>query len=229
MNTLIQSEPFILALVLGSYQLGVIIQKKSGIKLLNPLITAISLIIAVLMLLKIDYTVFEAKSSIIHFMLGPSVVALGYLLHKQIGHIKGNIGSIAAALSLGSLVGIISVIAICKLTGSTQAVTASLQPKSVTTPIALGLSVRSGGIPALTAVVVVACGIFGSIAGPWLLDKLRINSKVARGLALGAASHGIGTARAMEMGPIEGAIGGMAIGLMGVITAILIPVIEQLL
>lgn len=229
MNTLIQSEPFMLALVLGSYQLGIIIQKRSGLKLLNPLITAITLIIGALMVLNIEYPIFEAKSSMIHFMLGPSVVALGYLLHKQIGHIKGNWVSIAIALTLGSLIGIISVITICKLTGSTQAVTASLQPKSVTTPIALGLSVRSGGIPALTAVIVVACGIFGSVTGPWLLDKLRIKSKIARGLALGAASHGIGTARAMEMGPVEGAIGGMAIGLMGIITAILIPVIEQLL
>ncbi len=228
MNTLIQSEPFILALVLGSYYLGIILQKKSGIRLLNPLITAIAIIISVLMLLKIEYPVFEVKSSFINFMLGPSVVALGYLLHKQIGHIKGNIGSIAGALTIGSIIGIVSVILICKLTGSSQAVTASLQPKSVTTPIAMGLSVRSGGIPGLTAVIVVACGIFGSIAGPWLLDKLHIKSKVARGLAMGASSHGIGTARAMEMGPIEGAIGGMAIGLMGVITAILIPVIEKI-
>ena len=228
MNTLIQSEPFILALVLGSYYLGIFIQKRSGWQLLNPLITAITIIISVLMLLNIEYPVFEAKSSFIHFMLGPSVVALGYLLHKLIGHIKGNIASIAGALTIGSIIGIVSVIIICRLTGSSQAVTASLQPKSVTTPIALGLSVRSGGIPALTAVIVVACGIFGSIAGPWLLDKLRIRSKIARGLAMGASSHGIGTARAMEMGPLEGAISGMAIGLMGVITAILIPVIEKM-
>ncbi len=228
MNTLTHNAPFLLMLVLGSYYAGLSLQKRTGIKLLHPLLTAVTLLIPTLLLLDVDYPVFAEKTYLIHFMLGPSVVALGYLLHKQIGHIKGNIASIAAALFIGAIVGIVSVIVICKILGATPEITASMQPKSVTTPIAIGLSERSGGIPALTAVVVVACGILGSIMGPWLLDRLKIKSKVARGLALGAASHGIGTARALEMGPVEGAISGMAIGLMGIVTAILIPFIEKL-
>lgn len=229
MKTLTHTEPFMLMLVLGSFYVGTLIQKRSRLKFLHPLLISMAIIIPTLMALKIDYDNFASKSQIIHFMLSPSVVALGYLLHKQIGHIKGNVTSIASALIIGSAVGVVSVILICKMLGSTPEVIASMQPKSVTTPIALGLSERSGGIPALTAVVVIVCGVLGSIIGPWFLDLLKIKSKVARGLALGAASHGIGTARALEMGPIEGAIGGMAIGLMGIITAILIPVIEKLL
>lgn len=228
-NVIVQSEPFILALVLGSYSIGVWAQKRTKSKLLNPLITSIALIITTLLLLNIDYETFAKKSHFIDFMLGPSVVALGYLLHKQIGHIKGNVMSIASALVIGGIVGVVSVILICKVLGASPEVTASMQPKSVTTPIAIGLSIRSGGIPALTAIIIITYKILKSIAGPWVLDTLKIKSKVARGLALGAASHGIGTARAMEMGPIEGAIGGMAIGLMGVVTAILIPIIEKLI
>jgi predicted murein hydrolase (TIGR00659 family) len=215
-------------LVMGSYYAGVSLQKRTRIRILNPLITAMALIIPVLLLTGVEYKEFAEKTYIIHFMLGPSVVALGYILHKQIGHIRGNVGSIAAALLVGSIVGIVSVILIGKMLGSSQEVIASMQPKSVTTPIAIGISERSGGIPALTAVVVVLCGILGSVIGPWLLDKLKIKGKVARGLAMGASSHGVGTARALEMGPVEGAISGMAIGLMGVITAILIPFVEKL-
>lgn len=228
MNTLTHSAPFLLMLVMGSYYVGVSLQKRTRIRILNPLITAMALIIPVLLLTGVEYKEFAEKTYIIHFMLGPSVVALGYILHKQIGHIRGNVGSIAAALLVGSIVGIVSVILIGKMLGSSQEVIASMQPKSVTTPIAIGISERSGGIPALTAVVVVICGILGSVIGPWLLDKLKIKGKVARGLAMGASSHGVGTARALEMGPVEGAISGMAIGLMGVITAILIPFVEKL-
>jgi predicted murein hydrolase (TIGR00659 family) len=229
MSTLIKSDVFILALVLGSYAFGLWVQRVSKLQLLHPIITSIVLIISLLLILDIDYPTFQKGSAFIHFLLGPSVVAIGYLLYEQIGHIHGNFRAILTALIAGSLVGIISVVVICRLLGADQTIIASLQPKSVTTPIAIGLSIRSGGIPALTAIIVVASGIFGSVVGPWLLRILGIRSKVARGLAMGAASHGIGTARAMEMGTIEGAIGGMAIGIMGIITAILIPILEQIM
>ena len=229
MSTLIHSDIFILTLVLGAYAIGLWVQKVSKTKLMHPIITSIALIISVLLLLDIDYPTFQNGSAFINFLLGPAVVALGYSLYENLSHVHGNKRAILTALVAGSLVGIISVVAICRLLQADQTVIASLQPKSVTTPIALGLSIRSGGIPALTAIIVIASGILGSVVGPWLLDKMGIKSRVARGLAMGAAAHGIGTARAMEMGSVEGAIGGMAIGLMGIITAILIPIIEQIL
>ena len=110
--------------------------------------------------------------------------------------------------------------------GADHVLIATLEPKSVTTPIAMGVAEKAGGIPAIAAVIVIVVGIFGGIVGPFVLNKLNIDSKIARGLSLGAAAHGLGTARAMELGALEGAISGLAIGLMGVTTAILVPVVE---
>ena len=127
------------------------------------------------------------------------------------------------------MVGIISVILIGKWMGADEALIATIQPKSVTTPIAMDIAAKSGGIPSLTAVIVVAVGIFGSIIGPFVLKALGSHSRIAKGLAMGASSHGIGTAAAIQIGAIEGALSGLAIGLMGVMTAILVPLIRLLL
>ena len=126
-------------------------------------------------------------------------------------------------------VGIVSVIAICRIMGVDETITSSLQPKSVTIPIAISLSEHSNGIPSLTAVIVFGCGLLGGIVGPAILDRCHVNSRVARGLALGSAAHGLGTARAIELGAVEGAISGLAIGLMGVITSLLIPLFESIM
>ena len=115
------------------------------------------------------------------------------------------------------------------MVGVDEAISSSLQPKSVTIPIAISLSEHSHGIPSLTAVIVFGCGLLGGIIGPAVLDRCHVNSRVARGLALGSAAHGLGTARAIELGAVEGAISGLAIGLMGVITSLLIPVFETLM
>jgi len=161
-------------------------------------------------------------------MLGPSVVALGYVLYEQIEQIRGNVVSILTAVFTGSAVGILSVVLIAKLLGADHVLMVSLAPKSVTTPIAMSLSEKSGGIPALTAAFVVICGIFGGLIGPVLLRKLGIKSKIAQGLAMGSSAHALGTARAMEMGAVEGAISGLAIGIMGIATALLIPLAEKI-
>jgi len=106
---------------------------------------------------------------------------------------------------------------------------ASLAPKSVTTPIAMSLAEKNGGIPAITAAFVVICGIFGGLVGPIVLRRLGIKSSIAKGLAMGSASHALGTARAMEMGALEGAISGLAIGIMGIMTALLVPFAEMII
>ena len=134
--------------------------------------------------------------------------------------------SILTSVFVGAIVGIVSVIIIGKLMGADQALIATLQPKSVTTPIAMGIAEKAGGIPSLTAVIVVAVGIFGSIVGPIVMRVLVIDSHIAKGLALGASSHGVGTAAAIQIGAIEGALSGLAIGLMGIMTAVLVPVIR---
>lgn len=229
MHSLVHSEIFDLALVVGTYIAATILYKKTRLSLLHPLLTSIFVIIVILEVLDIEYASFQQGSHLIHFMLGPSVVALGYVLFEQMKYLKGNVVSILTSVFVGAIVGIISVIVIGKLMGADQSLIATLQPKSVTTPIAMGISEKNGGIPSLTAVIVVAVGIFGSIVGPVVMKVLGIESRIAKGLALGASSHGVGTAAAIQLGAVEGALSGLAIGLMGIMTAILVPVISYLL
>lgn len=228
MRALFESTEFTLLLVFGSYLFGQWVFKKTRIALLHPMIVAIAIIIAFLKVTGIDYRTFEESSRFVSFMLGPSVVALGYILYEQLAYLKGNVISILTSIFMGSIVGILSVVLLARITGADQMLIQSLEPKSVTTPIAMSIAEQSGGNVSLTAVIVLFCGIFGSIIGPPILRLLGIKSSVARGLAMGASSHGVGTAKAMEMGMIEGALSGLAIGLMGVMTALLIPILHQL-
>lgn len=229
MHSLVHSEIFDLALVVGTYIAATILYKKTHLSVLHPLLTSIFVIIVILEFLDIEYASFQQGSHLIHFMLGPSVVALGYVLFEQMKYLKGNVVSILTSVFVGAIVGIISVIVIGKLMGADQSLIATLQPKSVTTPIAMGISEKNGGIPSLTAVIVVAVGIFGSIVGPAVMKVLGIESRIAKGLALGASSHGVGTAAAIQLGAVEGALSGLAIGLMGIMTAILVPVISYII
>ena len=229
MNNLLESEVFILTLVIGTYVASTLLYRKTKLSLLHPLLTSILAIIAVLQIAGISYETFREGSRIINFMLGPTVVALGYVLYEQMKNLKGNVVSILTSLFVGSLTGIISVILICKAMGASDILTASIQPKSVTTPIAIEIAEKTGGIPSLTAVIVVAVGIFGSVAGPFILKKLGVENRIAKGLALGASAHGIGTSVAIQIGAIEGAISGLAIGIMGIMTAILVPLVQAFL
>ena len=230
MNDLLaHSEIFDLALVIGVYIFATLLYKKTHLSFLHPLLTSIFVIIVILKTLDIPYESFQQGTHLINFLLGPSVVALGYVLYEQMKYLKGNVVSILTAVTVGAIIGIVSVIAIGNLMGADQALIATLQPKSVTTPIAMGIAEKNGGIPSLTAVIVVAVGIFGSIVGPAVMKVLGIESRIAKGLALGASFHGLGTATAIQLGAVEGAISGLAIGLMGILTAILVPVIRFVL
>ncbi|MCC8143210.1 MAG: LrgB family protein [Tannerellaceae bacterium] len=229
MNNLLDSDIFSLTLALGTYLAVLALYKKTKILLLNPLLVSIFAIITLLKIMGIEYEVFRKGTQVIHFMLGPSVVALGYVLFEQVKYLHGNVLSILTSITVGAFVGIVSVMGIGYLMGADEVLIAMMQPKSVTTPIAMSIAERSGGIPSLTAVIVVGVGIFGSITGPVLLKVMGIESKIAKGLALGASSHGVGTAAAIQLGVVEGAISGLAIGLMGIATAILVPLVTFVL
>ena len=216
MNEILSSQTFLLTLTLAVYLGSMWLYKKVRFALLHPLIVSMGVLILFLKLSGIPYDLFMKQIQIIDFMLGLSVVALGYLLHEQISQIKGNVIAIVTAIVTGSAVGILSVALIARAMGAEQAVIASLEPKSVTTAIALNVSAQSGGI-------------LGGVAGPFILKKIGVESKIAKGLAMGAAAHAMGTARAMQLGAVEGAISGLAIGLMGIATAILVPIIARLL
>jgi len=224
---LLSGEVFLLCLVLGTFLLGVFLYRRLKFPLLQPLLISVAIIIPFLKIADIEYSTFYEQTKILNFMLGPSVVALGYILYEQIEYIKGNVMSMLIAVFAGSIVGIVTVIGTAKLMGADKALQMSLAPKSVTTPIAISIAQTTGGIPELAVAFVVICGIFGGLIGPLLLRHLGIKSKIAKGLAIGSASHALGTTRAIEMGAIEGAISGLAIGIMGVMTAILIPFVEK--
>lgn len=229
LQNLLSSETALLTLVLGSYLLGIYLYKRLKFAMLQPLLIAVVLVIFFLELADIDYSVFRDRTRILNFMLGPSVVALGYVLYEQISYLKGNVLSIFTAVFVGCLVGISSVIGVARLFGAEEALLVSLAPKSVTAPIAMSIAENTGGIPELAVVFVVICGMFGGLVGPLILRRLGVKSRVAKGLAMGSASHALGTARAIEMGAAEGAISGLAIGIMGIMTALLIPIVERIL
>jgi len=226
MEGLLNNEVIVLTLVIGVYLGSVLIYKKSRIALLHPVPLCIGVLILILTLTHTDYATFKKGSRMIDFMLGPAVVALGLILYEQYEHVKKNISSILISIFAGALGGILTVGGIAWLFGANKIMIETLLPKSVTTPIAIGISQRFGGIPALTAVIVVLVGVFGGIIGPYVLKKLGVESRVARGLAMGSGAHGLGMTRAIELGAVEGAISGLAIVLMGLMTAILIPILN---
>ncbi|MBR3951277.1 MAG: LrgB family protein [Bacteroidaceae bacterium] len=229
MKDILSSTPAMLLLVIGSYYIGTLLYRRLRSAWVHPVAVAMILCIVVLLILGIDYSTFQAGTAFLDFLLGPTVVALGYLLYEQLEHLRGREIAIFVATIIGASVGIASVVLLGYFFNLDEALIASLAPKSATMPIAIPLSEQSGGLPAITAVVVFLTGIVGSLIGPWLLDKCGITHPIARGLALGSASHGIGTSRAIELGAIEGAVSGLAIGLTGVAISLLLPLVEWMI
>ena len=192
---------------------------------MNPVLISVLALVTVLILTDTPYSVYFEGAKFVHFMLGPTTVALAIPLYRQWDALKRHPVALAVSLLTGSLTAVVSAIFIAKLGGVGNQALISIAPKSVTTPVAMGISETLGGLPSLTAVVVILTGILGASIGPWLLDKLRITNPMAMGLAMGTASHGIGTGRAIYMGDVAAAFSGLAMGLNGVATAILLPVL----
>ncbi len=228
MNELTNNVPVMLALTLGAYLLGIYIKTKAKSSLLHPFLIAIPTIIAVLYATGTSYEVYRDNNALIHFLLGPSVVALGLLLYDYVEVIRRHALSIFVSVLTGSVVGVGSVLLLCHLFGLDKTFFYALAAKSVTTPIAMDVAAPLGGNVSLCAVSVVFTGFLGAIFGSKILSLLGRRSAVARGLAFGCAAHGLGTARAIEQGAVEGAVSGLAIALMGVATAIIAPLFHGL-
>lgn len=225
---ILHSRIFLLSLTVAVYYGSTLLYKRWKTPLLNPFLISIIAVIGLLLLLGIDYAEYYEANSILNFMLGLSVVALGYLLDKHYSRIRDNILPILFSTFVGSIVAVGSVWAIAWMMGADEIVVASLKPRTVTMPIAVSIAEHTGGLPSLVTVGVILAGVSGSVFGPWLLKVLGVTDSVAKGLALGSASHAVGTARAIEMGAVEGAVGGAAVGIMGVMTALLIPILNAL-
>lgn len=203
--------------------------RRTRVALLNPVLVSIAVVAAVLVAWRIPYARYDAGARVLGWLLAPAVVALGVPLHRQLPELRRRFRAIATALVCGSFAGVIAASGVAALLGAPATVVRSLAPRSVTTPIAIQLSERAGGVPALSAIVVILSGVVGAAIGIPLLRALGVRGRTATGLALGAAAHGVGTARAAEEGDREAAAAGLAIGLMGVLTALWVPVILWLL
>ena len=225
----ISSELFLLTLTVAIYSGGMAIYRLTRSSLCHPVVITFLAMIGLLTLFGIPYSTYREATKILDFGLGMSVVALGYLLYEQEERMRGNVTKILTSIGVGSVVGILSVVYIAKLLGADVLIQDSISMKSVTVPIAVGISERVEGDLSITSVVVFVVGIFGAITGFALMRLLRIKDPEAKGLAMGSAAHGIGTARSIEEGAVEGALSGLAIALMGAITALLVPMLKNFL
>lgn len=206
-----------------------LLQRRTGLTILNPILVSIVVLILLLTLADVDYDTYATGGSYIEFWLKPAVVALGVPLYRQLESIKKQMLPLLAAELAGCVAGIVSVVLVAKALGATREVVISLAPKAVTTPIAMEISSAMGGIPSLTAAVVVCTGIFGAMAGFRMISISRIKSPIAGGLSLGTAAHAVGTSAAMERGERYGAYSSLGLTLNGLLTALLSPLILDLL
>lgn len=230
MSSFFTQPLFGIALTLFAFQLGVFLKKKFKLVIFNPVLVSVVFIIGFLSILKIDFEAYNVGGKYLSFLLGPTVVALGVLFYEKYQEIKSNFMPFLVAVITGGLLSIVSVCIIVFFMGVPDVILRSLAPKSVTAPIAIEISNILNGMPSVTAGVVIAVGVFGNAFGPSILKILGISSKTALGTALGTASHGIGTARALEEGKLPGAYSGLAMCINGLITALVTPfVVEWLL
>lgn len=223
------SPLFHLTLTLVAYQAANWLFEKGGRNpLLNPVLGAVLMVVAVLLLTDTDYGTYFEGAQFVHFLLGPATVALAVPLYRQWHLVRRSALAISVSLICGSLTAILSAVGVAWVLGASSAILSSVAPKSVTAPVAMAIAEQLGGVPSLTAVLVIVTGIFGAMFGPVVLTLIGVKDWKARGLAIGTASHGIGTARALQTNETAGAFSGLAMGLNAMATALMLPILWAL-
>lgn len=229
MNELLSDSVFFgVAVSIAAFWIGEKIRRKWKLPIFNPLLIATILVIAVLLLCDIDYETYNQGAKYITFLLTPATICLAVPLYRQIEVLKKNVAAIVISILCGCVAHVLIIVGIALLFGVDEVLILSFLPKSVTTPIALGISSEIGGIQAVTAVGVVLAGILGAVMGPIVLKVCRITEPVAQGLGLGAPSHAIGTSKALEMGEIQGAMSSLAIVVTGILTVVIVPIFAEI-
>ncbi len=221
MRELLASPYFGVAISVVAYGIGVKIHQKTKMAVCNPLIIAIMLIVGLLLLLDIPYEDYNVGGEIINMFLAPATACLAVAIYTKMEILKEYWLPILTGCVMGSLASMASVYGMCQLFGLDESLTVSLLPKSVTTPIAISISQGNGGVVPITVVAVIFTGILGSIFAPILIRLFRVSDSVATGLAIGACSHAVGTSKAIEIGEVEGAMSGLAIGVCGIVTVLI--------
>jgi len=218
-----------LTVTLLAYQAAYWIYRRFDMNpLANPVALSVAFLVALLWATGTPYQTYFDGAQFVHFLLGPATVALAVPLYANLGRLRKNLLAVLGGLLAGSVVAAVSAVGIGWLLGADRITLMSMAPKSVTTPIAMGIAEKLGGLPSLTAVLVVSTGILGAVLARGTLNLLRIHDHAVRGFAVGVAAHGIGTARAFQVSELMGAFAGLGMGLNGLLTAFLFPLLVTL-
>jgi predicted murein hydrolase (TIGR00659 family) len=219
-----------LTTTLLAYQLAFYLYTRSKFNpLVNPVAIAVALLVLVLSSTGTEYQTYFEGAQFVHFLLGPATVALAIPLYQQLPKLRRNWFALLGSALVGGAAAIATAMGVAWALGASPATVLSLAPKAVTMPIAMGVAEKIGGLPSLTAVLVMLTGILGATMARWIFNLLKIDDHSVRGFALGLTSHGIGTARAFQVSEEMGAFSGLAMGLSGVLTALLLPFVLRLL
>ena len=203
-----------------AYEIGLLLKKRFKLAVLNPLLIGILCVMGALAVLRIDYDQYNEGAQYISYLLTPATVCLAVPLYEQLTLLKENLKAVAAGIFSGTLASLGSVYLLSRLFGLNHEQYVTLLPKSITTAIGMGVSQELGGIVTITVAVIIITGILGNVIAEGVCKVFRIHEPIAKGLALGTASHAIGTAKAMEMGPVEGAMSSLSIAVAGLLTVI---------
>jgi predicted murein hydrolase (TIGR00659 family) len=219
-----------LTATLLAYQLAFAIYARTKFNpLANPVAIAVALLVLILTVTNTPYQTYFEGAQFVHFLLGPATVALAIPLYQQMAKLRRNWFAFLSSALLGGASAIATAMGVAWLLGASPATVLSMAPKSVTMPIAMGIAEKIGGLPSLTAVMVMLTGILGATIARFVFNWMKIDDHSIRGFAVGVTSHGIGTARAFQVSGEMGAFAGLAMGLSGVLTALLLPLVLKLL
>ena len=211
-----------------TYEIGVLIKKKLKLAIFNPLLISIALIIVLLLAFHIKYNVYESGAQYLSYFLTPATVALAVPLYEQIEPLKKNWKAIVAGILSGALTSALCVLAVALIFQLDHKQYVTLLPKSITTAIGMGLSEELGGIVTITVAVIVVTGVIGNMFAESICKLFHIKDPVAKGIGIGSASHAMGTAKAMEMGEIEGAMSSLSIAVSGLLTVVVSIIFAQI-
>ncbi len=229
MSFMAQSLYFGVVISLLTYWFGMWLKKRLGWAVLNPILTSVAMVIVFLKVLKVDYGVYNEGAKYISYLLTPATVCLAIPLYKQLELLKKNWMAVAAAILAGVAASAASIFALCLLFRMEHVYYVTLLPKSITTAIGMGVSEEAGGIVTITVVCIIVTGILGNIMGETVFKLLRLENPIAKGLALGTSAHAVGTAKALELGEIEGAMSSLSVAVAGLLTVLAVPLVSGLL
>ncbi len=229
LNFIENNAVFGILISLGTFYLGQKVNKRFRHPICNPFLIALVITILILKATGLDYEIYRSQSSTLSILLGPATVALAIPLYRNISVLKANFKAVMIGITTGVMASIVSVMGIGYIFGMEKEIIHSLAPKAVTTPIAMEVSRVIGGIPSLTAGLVSIAGIFGACFAPEVLRFFNVKSAVAKGIAIGTTTHVLGTTRAFQEGEIEGAMSSLSIGVAGILTAFIVPLIVHIM